>query len=333
MRPDLLRNLGNMCNLSFTRAGFQVPKLIKEYIDEVSTQLKLVCILNQRSCSWKRSLLSCMRRRHAFGRTALLLSGGASLGAFHVGVVKHWLSISFLPRIIAGSSVGSIMCSIVATRTSWHSLQFFDHMGGIFTVVRRVVTHGAVVHDIRQLQRFAVAASCAFPGLFEAQELMAKDRFGRNCSALIHLLLQTQVRRPDLLCGAGEMGSLERTAHDAVERILAHLTEMEVKHRFNQVLELGFPLGGIAKLFAKIGKVMSQWSCQLSTFGKLGNLKVSYRNLNSTGIGLGKMKTITHQHTPASTEVQMTGNANSIVPTPERSPDNIDSGSESACIH
>ncbi|KAF8028854.1 hypothetical protein BT93_E1504 [Corymbia citriodora subsp. variegata] len=32
---------------------------------------------------------------------------------------------------------------------------------------------------------------------------------------------------------------------------LAHLAEMEVKHRCNQVLELGFPLGGIAQLFAQ----------------------------------------------------------------------------------
>lgn len=32
---------------------------------------------------------------------------------------------------------------------------------------------------------------------------------------------------------------------------LAHLVEMEVKHRCNQVLELGFPLGGIARLFAQ----------------------------------------------------------------------------------
>lgn len=32
---------------------------------------------------------------------------------------------------------------------------------------------------------------------------------------------------------------------------LAHLAEMEVKHRCNQVMELGFPLGGIAKLFAQ----------------------------------------------------------------------------------
>ncbi|XP_039157831.1 serine/arginine repetitive matrix protein 1-like [Eucalyptus grandis] len=32
---------------------------------------------------------------------------------------------------------------------------------------------------------------------------------------------------------------------------LAYLAEMEVKHRCNQVLELGFPLGGIAQLFAQ----------------------------------------------------------------------------------
>lgn len=32
---------------------------------------------------------------------------------------------------------------------------------------------------------------------------------------------------------------------------LAHLAEMEVKHRCNQILELGFPMGGLAKLFAQ----------------------------------------------------------------------------------
>lgn len=32
---------------------------------------------------------------------------------------------------------------------------------------------------------------------------------------------------------------------------MAELAEMEVKHRCNQILELGFPLGGIAKLFAQ----------------------------------------------------------------------------------
>ncbi|KAM1782613.1 hypothetical protein ACFX11_041062 [Malus domestica] len=76
---------------------------------------------------------------------------------------------------------------------SWHSLQFFDQMGGIFTVVKRVMTREAV-HEIRQLQMMlrhltsnptfqeaydmTVTASRAIPGLFEAQELIAKDRSG-----------------------------------------------------------------------------------------------------------------------------------------------------------
>ncbi|XP_039127315.1 triacylglycerol lipase SDP1-like [Dioscorea cayenensis subsp. rotundata] len=344
MRADLLRNLGNMCNPHLHKGRLQVPKLIKEYIDEVSAQLKLVCDSESEELLLEEKLAFMHETRHAFGRTALLLSGGASLGAFHVGVVRTLVEHKLLPRIIAGSSVGSIMCAVVATRSwpelesffedSWHSLQFFDHMGGIFAVVRRVVTQGAV-HDIRQLQRLlrhltsnltfqeaydmtgrilgitvcsprkhepprclnyltaphvviwsAVAASCAFPGLFEAQELMAKDRFG-----------EIVPYHAPFAAGPGEKttpsarrwrdGSLEsdlpmmrlkelfNVNHFIVSQAnphiapllrlkelirayggnfaakLAHLAEMEVKHRFNQVLELGFRLGGIAKLFAQ----------------------------------------------------------------------------------
>lgn len=236
MRADLVRNLGNMCNPELHKGKLQVPRLIKEYIDEVSTQLRMVCNSDSDELSLEEKLSFMHETRHAFGRTALLLSGGASLGAFHVGVVKTLVEHKLLPRIIAGSSVGSIMCSIVATRSwpelqnffedSLHSLQFFDHLGGIFAVVRRVRRQGAV-HEIRQLQWIlrhltsnltfqeaydmtgrilgitvcsprkhepprclnyltsphvviwsAVTASCAFPGLFEAQELMAKDRSG-----------------------------------------------------------------------------------------------------------------------------------------------------------
>lgn len=236
MRADLVRNLGNMCNPELHKGRLHVPKLIKEYIDEVSTQLRMVCDSDSEELSLEEKLAFMHETRHAFGRTALLLSGGASLGSFHVGVVKTLVEHKLMPRIIAGSSVGSIMCSVVATRSwpelqsffedSWHSLQFFDQMGGIFTVVKRVMTRGAV-HEIRQLQMMlrhltsnltfqeaydmtgrilgitvcsprkhepprclnyltsphvvlwsAVTASCAFPGLFEAQELMAKDRNG-----------------------------------------------------------------------------------------------------------------------------------------------------------
>ncbi|KAG5252746.1 triacylglycerol lipase SDP [Salix suchowensis] len=344
MRADLVRNLGNMCNPELHKDRLQVPKLIKEYIDEVSTQLRMVCDSDSEELSLEEKLAFMHETRHAFGITALLLSGGASLGAFHVGVVKTLVEHKLLPRIVAGSSVGSIMCTVVATRSwpelqsffedSWHSLQFFDQLGGIFTVVKRVMRQG-VVHEIRQLQWMlrnltsnltfqeaydmtgrilgitvcsprrhepprclnyltsphvviwsAVTASCAFPGLFEAQELMAKDRGGeivpyhppfnldpeegsgastrrwRDGSLEIDLPMiqlkelfnvnhfivsQANPHIAPLL----RLKDIVRAYGGSFAAKLAHLTEMEVKHRFNQVLELGFPLGGLAKLFAQ----------------------------------------------------------------------------------
>ncbi|RLN39038.1 triacylglycerol lipase SDP1-like isoform X1 [Panicum miliaceum] len=322
----------------------QVPKLIKEYIDEVSTQLKMVCEFDTDELLLEEKLAFVQETRHAFGRTALLLSGGASLGSFHVGVVKTLVEHKLLPRIIAGSSVGSIICSIVATRTwpeiesfftdSLQTLQFFDRIGGIFAVMRRVTTYGAL-HDISQMQRLlrdltsnltfqeaydmtgrvlgitvcsprknepprclnyltsphvviwsAVTASCAFPGLFEAQELMAKDRFGNIVP--FHAPFSTD---PELGPGASKRrwrdGSLEmdlpmmrlkelfNVNHFIVSQTnphispllrmkelvranggrfagkLARLAEMEVKYRCNQILEMGLPMGGLAKLFAQ----------------------------------------------------------------------------------
>ncbi|KAK4281925.1 hypothetical protein QN277_013369 [Acacia crassicarpa] len=343
MRADLVRNLGNMCNSKLHKGRLQVPKLIKEYIDEVSTQLRMVCDSDSEELSLEEKLAFMHETRHAFGRTALLLSGGASLGAFHVGVVKTLVEHKLLPRIIAGSSVGSIMCSIVATRSwpelqsffkdSLHSFQFFDQMGGIFAVVKRVTTFGAV-HEIRQLQMMlrhltsnltfqeaydmtgrilgitvcsprkhepprclnyltsphvviwsAVTASCAFPGLFEAQELMAKDRSGEIVP--YHPPFNLGPEEGSSPARRWRDGSLEidlpmmqlkelfNVNHFIVSQAnphiapllrlkefvrayggnfaakLAHLTEMEVKHRCNQILELGFPLGRFAKLFAQ----------------------------------------------------------------------------------
>jgi TAG lipase/steryl ester hydrolase/phospholipase A2/LPA acyltransferase len=46
---------------------------------------------------------------HSFGRTALLLSGGARLGLLHLGVVRALLDQKLLPRVISGSSAGSIV--------------------------------------------------------------------------------------------------------------------------------------------------------------------------------------------------------------------------------
>ncbi|XP_074306740.1 triacylglycerol lipase SDP1-like [Silene latifolia] len=363
MRADLIRNLGNMCNPELHKGRLQVPKLIREYIHEVTTQLKLVCDSDSQELTVEEKLAFMHEIRHAFGRTALLLSGGASLGTFHVGVIKTLVEHRLLPRIIAGSSVGSIMCAIVATRSwpelqsffehTWHSLKFFDQMGGMLAIIKRVTTHGAV-HEIRQLQVMlrdltcnmtfqeaydmtgrilgitvcsprkhepprclnyltsphvviwsAVTASCAFPGLFEAQELMAKNRFGELVP--YHPPFHLGPEEGTIPARRWRDGSLEsdlpmaqlkelfNVNHFIVSQAnphiapllrlkqfvrsyggnfaakLAQLAEMEVKHRCNQILELGFPLGEIAKLFAQAweGDVTVVMPATLAQYSKM----------------------------------------------------------------
>jgi TAG lipase / steryl ester hydrolase / phospholipase A2 / LPA acyltransferase len=68
--------------------------------------------------------------RHAYGRTALLLSGGAALGFYHVGLVKTLMENRLMPRVIGGSSAGSIVCSMIGTRTDEECIRdLFDVKG------------------------------------------------------------------------------------------------------------------------------------------------------------------------------------------------------------
>lgn len=67
-----------------------------------------------------------MNIRQSFGRTALLLSGGGTLGLNHLGVVQCLHENQLLPRIISGASSGSIMASIVCTKTSEELPRMFD---------------------------------------------------------------------------------------------------------------------------------------------------------------------------------------------------------------
>ncbi|RMZ88668.1 hypothetical protein DV736_g4095, partial [Chaetothyriales sp. CBS 134916] len=53
----------------------------------------------------------------SYGQTALCLSGGATLGIKHVGVVKCLWESFLLPRVLCGTSAGSIVASVVATTT------------------------------------------------------------------------------------------------------------------------------------------------------------------------------------------------------------------------
>lgn len=61
----------------------------------------------------------------SYGRTALMLSGGASLGMYHTGVARALLESDLLPNVISGSSAGAIIAGIICTRTPTELKQMF----------------------------------------------------------------------------------------------------------------------------------------------------------------------------------------------------------------
>jgi hypothetical protein len=106
VRSDLLRNLGNMTNSLLHEHFPVVPDLIREYIQQVQDDLRF--ITSSPDAPLDERLAFLRESRHAFGRTALVLSGGGSFGAFHMGIVKALLDANLLPRVVSGSSAGSI---------------------------------------------------------------------------------------------------------------------------------------------------------------------------------------------------------------------------------
>lgn len=53
----------------------------------------------------------------AFGSTGLVLSGGAMLGLHHFGLLEALIQMKRLPKIISGTSAGSVAAAFVCTRT------------------------------------------------------------------------------------------------------------------------------------------------------------------------------------------------------------------------
>ena len=82
--------------------------------------------------------------RHSFGRSALCLSGGATLGIYHVGVVKALLEAQLLPRVISGASAGSIIAAILGTRldSELESIFIFENINTRFFTEKRSKKEG-----------------------------------------------------------------------------------------------------------------------------------------------------------------------------------------------
>ncbi|CAK7566280.1 MAG: Lipase 5 [Sporothrix epigloea] len=104
--------------------------------------------------------------RRSYGRSALVLSGGSVFGMAHIGVLKALFDRGLLPRIISGTSAGSIVAAVVCTRTEEEIPELLERFAhgdlAVFTDkenpdswlthIGRAVRYGAW-HDSRHIAR------------------------------------------------------------------------------------------------------------------------------------------------------------------------------------
>ena len=102
-------------------------KAFHEKVLKVIRCLEYIANLKENQLSKGEKLEFFAEAKHAFGRTALLLSGnnlaimyevkmdvgGEGMGIYHFGVVKTFVERNMFPRIIAGSNVGSVFAALV----------------------------------------------------------------------------------------------------------------------------------------------------------------------------------------------------------------------------
>lgn len=127
-----MRNLGNItAPRLFNRAYAGTKLLIEDYVTQIALAVDYVTSYptpaNADTGLTNQAKLDVLHdTRQAFGRSVLVLQGGAIFGLCHLGVVKALHLRGLLPRIIAGTATGALIAALVGVHTEDELLDFLN---------------------------------------------------------------------------------------------------------------------------------------------------------------------------------------------------------------
>lgn len=159
LREGLHRNLGNLADPELYRHTHMGTKfLIDDYITEVVSLLNYLCDHDIPELPYAQKLMFFRHTGQSFGRSALMLSGGANMGMFHIGVIKALREQKLLPRVVSGSSAGSVIAALLGTRSDSELDALFQGENMDFHSWQRLspreMWRQKSIMDIRQLEHF-----------------------------------------------------------------------------------------------------------------------------------------------------------------------------------
>lgn len=128
LRSGLVRSFGNITVPKLYNRSFSGTKyLIDEYITQVAEAVEDISTLPTTFSTGFQGGAGGLTNqikldfihdtRQAFGRSTLVLQGGAIFGMCHLGVVKALFLRGLLPRIITGIATGALIAALVAIHT------------------------------------------------------------------------------------------------------------------------------------------------------------------------------------------------------------------------
>ena len=135
LRAGLVRNLGNItAPRLFNRAYGGTKDLIDQYTTQMCLAIQhiaaLPTTLNREEGWTPQAKMDLMHdTRQAFGRSTLVLQGGAIFGLSHLGAVKALHLRGLLPRIITGTATGALIAALVCIHTENELLSFLSGDG------------------------------------------------------------------------------------------------------------------------------------------------------------------------------------------------------------
>lgn len=132
IRLGLVRNLGNITVPRLYNHAFSGTKyLIEEYVAQMAHCINWFRTLPTApangsgpaadgdkvtaSTQMKMNVIHDMRQ--AYGRSTLVLQGGAIFGLYHLGVIRALFLRGLLPRIITGTATGALIAALVSVHT------------------------------------------------------------------------------------------------------------------------------------------------------------------------------------------------------------------------
>ncbi|HET8704842.1 MAG TPA: DUF3336 domain-containing protein, partial [Pseudomonadales bacterium] len=112
---------GNMAGMGkpilYAQAKIGTKYLVDDYVNTIVEALRFIAQVDESKVSLPEKVDFFRRASHCYGRTALMMSGGAGLIYFHHGVAQTLIDEDLLPNVISGASAGSWIAAQIGSHS------------------------------------------------------------------------------------------------------------------------------------------------------------------------------------------------------------------------